>query len=336
MLPSHLAAQAVVDWLNEGGSLSWRLRTRLSWNAFWFERLLQNQPISSVVTTHRNPAFIMGFWRSGTTLLHNLLYSRYVCTTPLTWQCHAPATFRLQTPPHDNISVQRPMDDGMVHLLGPQEDEIALLLLGEPSLYRGFLDPTRLEEIAEACLTNEVAALPRWRAFLARIAADAGPLLLKSPNHVFRLTTIANLYPDAPMIWICRPSAQVVISNLRMWGAMIDRHRLRAGDINLIAFIERLMMRYRDIVTDQLVTRSSRILWVNYNNLVTGPDAVCQEAAAFLRYEQRKTPLSETDAHVHPGRTERLPALPNVRLQKLAAEIDELHAIATSRQSRTI
>jgi hypothetical protein len=41
------------------------------------------------------------------------------------------------------------MDEGYIGTYSPQEDEFAALLLGEPSLYRAFIDPRRIDELTE-------------------------------------------------------------------------------------------------------------------------------------------------------------------------------------------
>lgn len=327
LLPSHAAARALVDWLDAAptGPLPRRMRLRLKWNAFWFERLLRAQGIPEI--RPGQPGFIMGFWRSGTTLLHNLLYRHYDCAVPLTWQCHAPASFGLQAPPATDVVATRPMDDGVVHLLGPHEDEFALLLLGEPSLYRGFLHPSRLGEVADECLSDGDTSLPRWTAFVARVAQAEPPLVLKSPNHVFRLPTIRQTWPNARIVWTCRPFAEVLASNLRMWQAMIDLHRLHPGDVDLPAFLERCAEKYHDIVADLLADPVS-ILWLDYAALREDPHGVAAVAARHLGLARRAIPAPAADAQVRVGLTTARHGLPTSRLRTLAAEIDDLHRIA--------
>jgi hypothetical protein len=130
------------------------------------------------------------------------------------------------------------MDDGLVDTFSPQEDEFAALLLGEPSLYRAFIDPRRIGELMDLMrqwrspLATGIAPLSdRWEAFLKAVFVQApGPLLLKSPNHTFRVQWLAKRFPDAKFIWLTRATSDVLASNRRMWTAMIERYGLWSHD----------------------------------------------------------------------------------------------------------
>ena len=84
------------------------------------------------------PLFIIGHWRSGTTLLHELLVRDANHAFPTTYECFAanhflitgkifPKLFRFLLPG------KRPMDDMAVSFEHPQEDEFALISMGVPS-----------------------------------------------------------------------------------------------------------------------------------------------------------------------------------------------------------
>ncbi|MEZ6078247.1 MAG: sulfotransferase [Pirellulaceae bacterium] len=86
------------------------------------------------------PIFILGHWRSGTTLLHELLVTdpRFAC--PNTYQCFAPSHFIVSEAMMVRfgsflLPKKRPMDNMETGWLLPQEDEFALMNLGVPSPY---------------------------------------------------------------------------------------------------------------------------------------------------------------------------------------------------------
>lgn len=119
----------------------------------------------------------------------------------------------------------------------PQEDEFALLSLGVPSAYRAFLMPHRLLQLKQTLdqdfwLTHDEWFAP-WEDFLRGVLDSAGahdlPLILKSPNHSFRLRAILHRFPDARFVWMTRDAADVFESNRKMWTAMFAAHSIADG-----------------------------------------------------------------------------------------------------------
>ena len=94
------------------------------------------------------PIFILGHWRSGTTLLHELLVQDPRHTFPNTYQCFDPCHFLLTerlVRRYCNwlLPARRIMDNMPVGWERPQEDEFALALLGQPSPYLTIAFPNR-------------------------------------------------------------------------------------------------------------------------------------------------------------------------------------------------
>lgn len=86
------------------------------------------------------PIFVVGHWRSGTTLLHELLALDPNHAFPTTYECFAPQHFLFTTswiPKLLRFTVppKRPMDAMPVTFGSPQEDEFALVCMGSPSPY---------------------------------------------------------------------------------------------------------------------------------------------------------------------------------------------------------
>jgi hypothetical protein len=116
------------------------------------------------------------------------------------------------------------MDDAVVTATSPQEDEFALLLLGTPSLYRGFLDPRRLPLLAPLLDGADGDDWLRpFTEFARGVAARRpGQLVLKSPNHLFRIQSIRGHLPAARHLVLLRDASALYRSNLRMWTVMAD------------------------------------------------------------------------------------------------------------------
>lgn len=226
----------MLSWLRHGGrmdSVDWRIRLQMRWQSFWFDRNISLQrKLKPGASQSHNPVFIMGLWRSGTTFMHELLGACPGLIWPATWQCMNPSTYNMQSPPRVSTSVIRPMDDFTVNTFSPQEDEFAILALGVPSVYRGFIDPGRLGEVSKWldpgfwCGRSD-GWLEVWREFLDGVSAGKeGRLLLKSPNHIFRIRALVEELPDASYVWLVRDPAETFFSNRKMWVAMFKRYAL--------------------------------------------------------------------------------------------------------------
>ena len=114
------------------------------------------------------PIFIIGHWRSGTTLLHELLSLDERHTSPTTYACMEPNHFLLTEKLFTRwlsflTPNRRPMDDMVAGFDRPQEDEFALCMLGQPSPYwkiafpnqrPGIHDETDLEELPPVLMVD--------------------------------------------------------------------------------------------------------------------------------------------------------------------------------------
>jgi len=128
------------------------------------------------------------------------------------------------------------MDDALSSTISPQEDEFALLLLGEESLYRGFLDPRRLQNL-QSLLDGDQDKLwlATFKDFLGGVQAKrTGRLIVKSPNHLFRLGAIHQEFPHAAFLVMLRDPAETYLSNIRMWNDMVDLHGLWPAPVGAI------------------------------------------------------------------------------------------------------
>ena len=261
------AGQELAGWLCSGGRPDRATRAILwlyRWRAFWLERsyvlLRSTGPATQAFPYPEGQGliFVQGFWRAGTTLFHELLAEIPGCTVPHTWQCMNPSSMLapFMRPP-ERQTVQRPMDQVMISPLSPQEDEFALMAMGIPSVYRGFLDPRRLPELAFATdpaywLEANSHWLDKLEAFLAWCREPGlDCLIVKNPSHVFRFHALAAHFPKARFVWILRDPAELWRSNLKMWRAMIDRYGLwTAQDHELEQFLEVALRAYTELLED--------------------------------------------------------------------------------------
>src|SRR6266403_127459 len=83
--------QDLLRWIDSGGPVDRHLalqRLRQGWAAFWFEHHAEiTARQCATITLPTKMVFIVGLWRSGSTVLHRLLTDATGWATPRTWQC---------------------------------------------------------------------------------------------------------------------------------------------------------------------------------------------------------------------------------------------------------
>ena len=231
------------------------------------------------------PLFIIGHWRSGTTLLHELLMldDRFCC--PNTYQCFAPGHFLLTEPLVTRalawmIPSKRPMDDVATGWDRPQEDEFALMNLGAPSPYRRMAFPVTSSARPEAL---DISRLPpaeqeRWRRTLRRFLAtlavgDPRRPVLKSPPHTARVGVLAEMFPEARFLHVVRDPFVVFSSTMRLWRSLHDVQSLQVDpgttleDYVFSAFEEM----YAAFDRDRATLPDGRLHEIRYEDLVSDP-----------------------------------------------------------------
>ena len=186
------------------------------------------------VEIEQPPVFIVGHWRSGTTMLHEMMVQDERFDFPDTFECFEPNHFLVTSwwlRPLTSMLLpkQRPMDNMPMGWGRPQEDEFGLMSMGLPSVYEWLAFPNRapprMEYLDMEGLSE--AEISKWQqgllTFLKRVAyRKRGRLVLKSPPHLGRVKTIAELFPDAKWIHIVRDPYVVYSSTMRLWSSLPD------------------------------------------------------------------------------------------------------------------
>lgn len=245
-----------------------------------YGRQILNAPI------RRAPVFILGHWRSGTTLLHELLACDPRHAAPTTYDCFNPHHFLLTrswlpTLLRRFAPSRRPMDAMMAGWNRPQEDEFALLLLGQPSPYEriAFPDRPNAGDVALDLRCLSPPARRTWERTLYRLVqgltlANGGRrLILKSPPHTGRVPTLLKLFPDARFIHIVRDPYAVYSSTLNLWRALFAAQGLqRASWEDLDESILDTFSRLHQSLTDARgYIPCGRFYQMRYEDLVRNP-----------------------------------------------------------------
>jgi hypothetical protein len=210
------------------------------------------------------PVFIVGHWRSGTTLLHNLMSRDPAFCFPTNFDAMLPYGFYpvpfggltraiLQW----NLPATRPMDEVPLRSDLPQEEEVALGTMAAPSFFNCLYFPRELPRIfsREVLFEGiEERLLLRWRDALRyylgklQLLHPGRRLLLKNPANSARVTELRLLFPGAKFIHIHRAPHAVLGSTRKLFQRMLPLVALQdydpdAIDQHIVSAYPRLMDR---------------------------------------------------------------------------------------------
>ena len=238
------------------------------------------------------PVFIIGHWRSGTTLLHEMLMldERFCC--PSTYQCFAPGHFLLTetfltTALAWIMPSKRPMDNVAAGWHRPQEDEFALVNMGAASPYRRMAFPNTIpaEPTALDLETLSAEELKQWKDLLRRFIAmlairDARRPILKSPTHTARMGVLASMFPEAKFLHIVRDPFVVFPSTKRLWNSL---HHVQSMQIDSEKNAEEYVFKcfdtmYSAFERDRNHLNAEQLHEIHYEELVTNPVSSMERA----------------------------------------------------------
>jgi omega-hydroxy-beta-dihydromenaquinone-9 sulfotransferase len=215
--PSCIGMALIISALSLFNSFLWLIQTLL------IGRRINRTKIE------QDPMFVIGHWRSGTTLLHELLVRDPRHTYPDTYACFAPNHFVLSgwlLKPCLKLLLpaQRPVDNMPAGWSHPQEDEFALCNMGVPSPYLSIIFPNRPRQCQEFLDFRGVPApaVNRWKQsflwFLKCITFQhAKRVVLKSPPHTARIRVLLEMFPKAKFVHIVRDPYAIFPSTVNLW-----------------------------------------------------------------------------------------------------------------------
>jgi hypothetical protein len=280
----------------------------------------------------RSPLFILGHWRTGTTLLHELLILDERHSFPTTYECLEPNHFLLTEKLFSRLFYflmpsRRPMDNMAAGWDRPQEDEFALCMMGQPSPYLTIAFPNRPPQDQEALDLEGLSQLKRaaWkRAYLRllrRIALrNPRRLVLKSPTHTCRIRTLLELFPDARFVHIVRDPYVVFPSTVNLWKSLHETHGMQTptfAGLEEYVFATFTHM-YEKLEEGRQLVQPSHFYELRYEDLVREPVEEMRKLYEHLTlggFEQVRPRLQEYLAKSRDYRTNKYDLKPEMRAQ---------------------
>ncbi|NHJ32693.1 MAG: sulfotransferase [Asgard group archaeon] len=197
-----------------------------------FEKIRFGRRIKQTKIT-KSPVFIIGHWRSGTTLLHSLIIQDQKFAYVSNLHAFLPSIFiscgKLFKPILRRfLPSKRRMDNMPLGPFEPQEEEYAMANISSYSLYHGMAFPQNLKYYSQFCSIDRLPkrTVTKWKKifkrFLQKItfSSNGKQLILKNPSNTFRVKLLLEMFPDAKFIHIYRNPYEVFLSTLKMYKEM--------------------------------------------------------------------------------------------------------------------
>lgn len=231
------------------------------------------------------PIFIVGHWRTGTTLLHELMIQDERFGYPTTYECLDPNHFLLTEGLFSTIfsflmPKQRPMDNMKMGLDRPQEDEFALCMLGVPSPYLTIAFPNEPPQDQEYLDLEDLprSKRERWKRGLVNLLRSITykqkkRLVLKSPPHTARIKILQEMFPGALFLHIVRDPYVVFPSTVHLWKSLYRTHGFQKPTFEGLE--ERVFSTFRHLYEKleegKKVLEPEQFFEVRYEELVKDP-----------------------------------------------------------------
>ena len=236
------------------------------------------------------PLFVLGYYRSGTTHLQELLLEDPQLAYMNFYQGFFPTAFtssdRIVRPTFEKIvravRMKHPAHGVPFSFQLPAEDDVALVASGSRLAANwGQVFPRQFQEIygryalMEGIDPDESEELGRHlHGLLSRVNRAAGGrrLLLKSPPHTGRLGWLRARYPEAQFVFIHRDPFDVFASNKGLWRSFEDQHLQRTTpEMVREAILWSYDRTHHNYVRDREGLRPDQLVEVSFDELQRDP-----------------------------------------------------------------
>lgn len=259
-----------------------RLITTLS----YFDQV-RYRSLSKGLEVTKPPIYVVGHWRSGTTLIHGLLCSSKNVSYPTTYQSVFPNNlfsfnWLIKNIMQSILPERRLVDHVKMHVDYPQEEDFALGNEAGFSFYYWFYFPKDWRYFSDHFLTlsaeekklREKYARSYLR-FVKRSILNVGgeQYIAKNPPSLARIPFLLQLFPEARFLYIERNPYEVLTSTFRFFKSFLVTLQLQEfDDESLWEFIlynyKFLHHRYRE---DRLLIPEKQLVEIKYEQLIKDP-----------------------------------------------------------------
>lgn len=248
------------------------------------------------------PIFVIGHWRTGTTLLHDLFSVDPNLDYPTTYECFFPHHFLLTEGTLPRLMKillpkKRPQDDVPVGFDRPQEEEFGMMMLDQGTPYNthawprfGPVDSDYLDfkGVSEKDRKKWADAY-MWLYRRLYLKHGEKRLVMKTPANAARLKLLTKLFPDAHYVYLARNPLHVFPSTVKLWRALYSTQGLHNPprldpwlDDYVLDMYARLTEAYEE---DRHLIPENHLVELRYEDFVKDPVATMRDIYAKLRIE---------------------------------------------------
>ena len=270
----------------------YRLKVRITYiiviiaSAFrWLDHLCFRRRIRRFILKEP-PLFIIGHWRSGTTLLHNLLTKDPLAAYTTTYQCVFPNNLKskwlFKTFMQIFMPRVRPGDNLELAASFPQEDEYAMSNLTHRSYYHFFYFPSAYRTLYKKYIRFENLSLDEidhwkklYRQMIIKALLNTGGsrIILKNPVNTGRITRLLEIFPEARFVHIIRNPVIVYLSTMKFFTQLFPTLQLELFTEKEFSgmVLDTYGSMLRDYLEDVKMVDPDRLIEIRYEELVEEP-----------------------------------------------------------------
>jgi hypothetical protein len=184
--------------------------------------------IINETTIDKQPIFVLGHWRTGTTYLHNLISQDTQFGFPTTYQTVTPSLFLsfenfIKPIVISSLPEKRPQDDVDLGADLPNEEEYALGSISPYSFYNGWIFPKNMDFYSRYVDLNNLSKniiddfKKVYLKYIKKLTYyyNGKQIVLKNPSNTSRIKFLLDIFPEAKFISIIRNPYHVYLSMKR-------------------------------------------------------------------------------------------------------------------------
>ena len=286
-----------LDWQFIPKALTVLLLTCFNAPAIWWERKKYDKQIRA--TKVKQPLFIIGHQRSGTTYLHYLIGKDPNYAFCSVKESFMPWIFlsnerSLKKLLSGKMPDKRPMDNLKMSVDLPTEPEYSLGNMSVASMIPGYYFPRRImDTFRKYVLFEDESGKQEWQANLKyfmqklTIKHDSKALVMKSPENLGRIKEILEVFPDAKFLHIYRNPINVYFSTERLYSITIPMVAYQHCEPEVIQdfILESYPEYFEKYFKERELIPEGNLTEIRYEDLIGNEMAVLENAYSELNID---------------------------------------------------